>query len=210
MGGLGSGEYQIRRKGTTTRLRQLDIRQFARQGLLNPGAFTTWSWNLDGKPYGSVRLRTTETTLVLDYNRQVDGGEWQARRETLDIEQTACNLGGYRPWFHCPFCWGRCAILYLTGHGFLCRTCGELNYPSTRQNAADRAMSRMHVIRRRLGWSVNALDKDGGKPEGMRWREYYRLVWKHDAELVKATTGIVAWLDKRHQQLEKAVGRKST
>ncbi|WP_295406247.1 hypothetical protein [uncultured Thiocystis sp.] len=207
MGGMGSGEYQSRRKGTTTRWRSLDIRQLARQGLLHPGAWTTWSWSLGSRSDGSVRFCAIDTTLEVDYRRPADDHAWHTQRETLDIARTACHLGGTRPWLHCPVCWRRCAILYLTEHGLLCRTCGELNDPSTRQNKVTRAMTRVLAIRQRLGWGGTWMDGHGGKPEGMRWREYFKLVWKHDAEVDQATAALLPWLDKQHRQLEKRIGR---
>lgn len=207
MGGMGSGDYQIRCKGTTTHWRQLDIRQLARQGLLHPGARMTWPWNQGGRSDSSVGFCATDTTLVVDYRRPANGHTWQTRRETIDITRTACHLGGSRPWLHCPVCWRRCAILYLTEHGLLCRTCGELNYPSTRQNTANRAMSRVYAIRQRLGWPGAWIDGHFGKADGMGWSEYVRLVRKHDAAVDQATAAVLPWLDKQHRQLERVIGR---
>lgn len=210
MGGWGSGGYQVRHKGATTDMRQLDVRDLARKGRLYSGMSTVMSWNRGSEPYDSMSLRAEGDTLIAEYSRQVDGGEWQPRQETLDIQRTPCHLGGSRPWFHCPVCWRRCAILYFTQHGFLCRTCAELNYPSTRQTPRDRALLRVQAIRRRLGWPIAWFQPDGAKPEGMRWREYYRLVWKHDAELQKVLTSLDAWLDKQHHALEKRIKSKKT
>lgn len=208
MGGMGSGDYQGRRKGTTTHLRQLDIRALARRGLLYPGAPFAWSWTRNGEPYGAVTLWSTGTTLGVRYSRQVNGGDWQQRDESLAIERTHCHLGGYRAWFQCPACGRRCAILYLTPRGFRCRICGALNYPSTRQSAEHRALARMQAIRRRLGWPLGGGDRHAGKPDGMGWRTYARLVRQHDAAWVEVAQHQGRWMNRVSLPVEKNLGKR--
>jgi hypothetical protein len=43
------------------------------------------------------------------------------------MEWTFCNFGGERPWWTCPHCGRRCAIVYARGPWpFMCRLCANL------------------------------------------------------------------------------------
>lgn len=67
-------------------------------------------------------------------------------------------------------------ILYGAGRYFVCRRCAQLAYPSTREAAADLNARRGDRIRRRLGWPEGMLNDEGGRPKGMHWRTYRRLL----------------------------------
>jgi hypothetical protein len=71
------------------------------------------------------------------------------------------------------------AVLF-GGELFACRHCYRLAYPSTREDARDRAARRAEAIRARLGWKPGILNGTGGKPKWMRWRTFERLVTEHD------------------------------
>jgi hypothetical protein len=61
----------------------------------------------------------------------------KAIAEHFAREWTPCNYGGARPWWTCPECGRRCAIVY--GHPFACRRCANLAYKSSRSDAFTRA-----------------------------------------------------------------------
>ena len=88
---------------------------------------------------------------------------------------------GWRPWFHCPVaahgvsCGRRVAILYGAGKYFACRHCYRLAYPSTREDAPSRALTKAQAIRVRLGGTANMLAPFPPRPKGMHWRTYDRL-----------------------------------
>ena len=91
------------------------------------------------------------------------------------IEWTACHLGGSRPWFQCPDCRRRVAILYRSELGLRCRRCLNLAYESQRQDARGRAAQRASKIRELLGGAPGLLEPFPSKPARMHWRTYERL-----------------------------------
>ena len=186
MGGLGSGRWGwTRTRETTESLLWLDVRYLARRGLfaVRPGQLATDSvaWNRGGKPTGNITVvyaGDDPDVLTLDYRVRTSAGEpWVPVRERVRLERTPCRYGGSRPWFRCPGCGRRRAVLHSLGGRFRCRACHDLAYESTREDAGDRARRRADKLRRRLG------DTDGGrwrqvppKPPRMHWATYQRLV----------------------------------
>ena len=75
-------------------------------------------------------------TMTLSYSYFVDQIRYD-RNPVIEISETACNLGGKRYWFHCPFCGRRIAILYQDGGAFACRQCHELTYNSVQPPKRD-------------------------------------------------------------------------
>lgn len=89
----------------------------------------------------------------------------------IRIERTPCHLGGSRPWFLCPECQRRCAILYPVK----CRVCLGLHYASEHESPLDRNLRAAIKFRARFG------QKKGGvvpafprKPKWMRWHTYFK------------------------------------
>lgn len=87
------------------------------------------------------------------------------------IARTACHLGGSRPWFACPICGRRCAILYPVQ----CRQCLGLHYAGEHKSKLDRQLMKAIRHRERFG------QIEGGivapfprKPHRMRWHTYLR------------------------------------
>jgi hypothetical protein len=180
MGGYGSG----RRYGAancTDEFRTLDVRRWRRDGLLSPGNWFRWQWSREGETVASIQVRVEEGRVLLVYRHRDRGGEWQDTEYPVWLDWTACNYGGERVWFRCPArnCGRRVALLY-GGTFFAYRRCYGLAYPSQRDSAEDRAMRRADNIRERLGWHRGILNPPEGKPKGMRWRTYWRLVDEHD------------------------------
>lgn len=143
--------------------------------------------------YGLARyLRPGEPSIPL-----WGGGK---TRMVVDLEWTPCNFGGMRPWFRCPGCGRRCAVLYWTGGRFLCRCCLGLAYPSQRESPAERAKRRAAKIRKRLGgdpWIHAPLPE---KPPRMHWSTYWRLV-------ERAFAAQETWYAAMHGHLMAMLGR---
>lgn len=182
MGGSGSGNrWRYGTKSTTDDYRSLDVRRWAREGMLRPGCCAVWTWRRGGRVIGSINMRSEEDFVVLSYRRQPAGGEWRNEEYRVRIVRTACNLGGSRPWFLCPAkgCGRRVAILYGGGI-FACRHCHHLAYASAREVAGDRAARRADRLRERLDWEPGILNGRGSKRKWMRWRTFWRLSGEHD------------------------------
>lgn len=180
MGGSGSGNRcQYGGKSTVEEYRALDVRRWAREGVLTPGYRGGWQWTRDGETVASIQFQTETDRVILDYRHRSGGEEWKAEHYPVRIERTACHLGGTRPWFICPArgCGRRVAKLY-GGTVFACRRCHQLAYTSSRENWGDRATRRAERIRARLGWEPGILNGDEGKPKWMRWRAFERLATK--------------------------------
>ena len=182
MGGSGSGNrWHYGAKSSTDDYRSLDVRRWAREGMLRPGCWGGWQWTRNGEVVASIQMRAEQDRVILMYRHRSSDDEWKDKRYPVHIVRTPCNLGGSRPWFICPTlgCGRRVAILYGGGI-FACRHCYQLAYASAREDAGDRAMRRADRIRVRLGWEPGIVNANGDKPKWMRWRTFYRLTQQHD------------------------------
>ncbi len=135
MGGYGSGNwYRWNNKTTTEDVMQLDIRIMNRRGWLTPSNRRTIHWKWNGEPWGDISYLTYSNHLELSYRYRINSDDWHPVKQTINIEKTFCHYGRQRPWFLCPRCNRRCAILYNPGKLFLCRKCYQLPYQSQNQS----------------------------------------------------------------------------
>jgi len=182
MGGPGSGNrWRYGSRSSTDDYRMLDVRRWARAGMLRPGDYGGWQWTRNGEVVAAIRMRAEVDRIVLMYRHRSGGDDWRHEQYPVRVVHTPCNLGGSRPWFVCPAfgCGRRVAILY-GGAIFACRHCYQLAYASAREDAGERAARRAERIRERLGWDSGILNGHGDKPKWMRWRTFYHLVEQHD------------------------------
>jgi len=156
------------------------VRQWAREGILVAGYQGGWNLLRAGEPIVSIRIRTETGRVILSY-RDRSTGDWKDQEYPVYITRTPCHLGGARPWFICPVvdCRRRVAVLY-GGEIFACRHCHRLAFPSTREDASERAARRADRLRERLDWEPGILNGRGDKPKWMRWRTFRRLSARHD------------------------------
>lgn len=193
MGGMGSGRrWCSGSRPTTDNYRALDVRRWAREGMLRAGHWGGWEWTRNGKVRASIQMRAEADRVILMYRHRTVGGEWKDEQYPVYIVRTMCYLGGSRPWFICPArdCGRRVAILYGGGI-FACRHCHQLAYRSTREDAGDRAARRANRIRARLGWKRGFFNGAGWKPKGMHWTTFDRLTARHEA-LTQVTLAEIA------------------
>ena len=181
MGGPGSGNrWRYGAKSTTDDYRTLDVRRWAREGVLRPGYWGGWQWTRDGETVASIQMRPEQDRVILIYRHRSGDVEWKDEQYPVRIVRTPCNLGGSRAWFICPAvgCGRRVAVLYGGGI-FACRHCYRLAYASSREDAGDRATRRADRLRARLAWEPGILNGGGEKPKWMRWRTFkmIRHVW---------------------------------
>jgi hypothetical protein len=200
MGGVGSGrqlyDRQFDSKSTTGESLPLDVRTMHRAGYLKAGARSTCRWWRGGdtpeeKARGaSIGTLCTGDEVILLYSHR---GE--PVRQTVPLDWTACNYGGRRPWWRCPHCRRRVAVLYGPGKFFACRHCYRLCYESQKENPGDRALRAAWKIRQRLG------QEDGGhmiplpeKPKGMHWDTYLDLEERCAEHEIRSWAAVGVWL----------------
>jgi hypothetical protein len=158
----------------------LDVRAMHRRGYLAPGAYCSWGWwRGDNKEGGaSIGCRSDGQSVRLLYSH---AGEEVDLRVVLDW--TPCNYGGARPWWRCPSCGRRVAVIYGAGKVFACRHCYGLCYGCQKEKPSNRALRRAFKIRERLGDDGGLTTAFPEKPKGMHWETYSRLALKgHAAE----------------------------
>lgn len=171
--GTGGRRYGAGRPGWRRKCEQclrLDIRALARKGFLKPGSYFGWQWTRDEEPCGSIGLSVSDAHVTFTYQRKPAEFPAQDFCFQVWIERSRCHLGGSRPWFLCPRCRNRCAILYgLARDGrFGCRICMRLAYTSE----AEDTLSRL----RRKQWKLEArLGENHVRPPRMRHKTYERI-----------------------------------
>lgn len=191
MGGRGSGRPAGRAgRSTTEESLPLDIRRLRRSGALAPGRACSWQWTVNDRIRASIQVRADTWQVELTYSYTAHRQPAEVIRQVVMLEKTPCTLGGQRTWFRCPTCARRVAVIYSSGRLFACRACKGLAYASQRETDDDRAARRADRIRKLLGWKPGILNEPGGKPKGMHWRTFRRLVAEHDTWTMSALEGM--------------------
>ena len=177
----------------------LDIRELARLGCLRPGADPLgWHWlhlqtrteSVDlGVQPRAERLELSYRLNSPNLEKGAMGGEW--RRESILLDHTPCHYGGCRPWFRCPYCEHRRALLYLStnrGGGsfhcsFRCRTCAQLAHTVEAEGAIGRMWRKQKKLMARLA-TADRSDPNPPRPKGMHEHTYRGLlerIWAIEA-----------------------------
>ena len=155
MGGLGSGNWRCwDRKSYVEDYPRLDIRQLHRR--LRRG----------DELAVDIQLAVIVSFLAYRSNRQ--GAASRDAREKISLAWTSCHFGGERPWFICPGCKRRVAVL-IAADFFLCRHCSGLTYRCQSESKLDRGHRRVRKFRESLG------ETEWLKPKGMHQRTFDRL-----------------------------------
>lgn len=174
---------------TTDDFRRLDVRALHKAGMLGAGHAAMWSWSSRGVLRASIHVQAEAGRLILNY-AATSNGEKKDYRYPVGLSWTPCRFGGERPWFLCPSCRRRVAILY-GGAVFACRHCYRLAYESQRERDYNRLAGRADKIRQRLGWPVGILNATPRtKPHGMHLRTFKKLTAEHDALVQAALSGM--------------------
>lgn len=144
---------------------RLDVRELARRKML-AGGFYAWRWSNShtGEEVGSIGITTGAGHARLNYSHN-----GQSINDDVRIVETACNYGGTRPWFMCPRCSRRVAVLYLRSGRFMCRHCGRVVYASQADDVIGRAWRRQAKLEAHLG-------DNWRRPKGMHRATRERLV----------------------------------
>lgn len=119
----------------------------------------------------------------------------------LPLDWMPVALGGFRPWFLCPKCRGRCRYLYIVNRTWGCRRCSGLGYLSERLSGGDR-LEYFHKVQKplfykRMGAPVQMSAKGypiiPPRPEGMEPSVYDTLVSDFVEQYLKA----LEWYERR-------------
>jgi len=152
MGGFGSGKWpRLQKKRVVEDCLDIDIRYLARMGLLSRRAMKTFilTWLHNGIETDQVKVSALSKKVTLHY-QQLLQGENTYREQHVTIVYTPCHYGRQRPWFRCPNCISRCAIIYLGNQGFHCRKCYQLPYRSQQMCKLDRLISKRVTLEEKL------------------------------------------------------------
>ena len=144
-------------------MHRIDVRDLARGGILDTGNLVTLTLNRVSTETFSIDIRGRGGSVELVY--QIDG---EPVFESVELDRTPCNYGGQRPWFRCPNCARRCAVLY-GGERFWCRSCHALDYQCQSDNGEWAALRRVNRVRKRLKTDTLGTPP---RPKGM-WRRTY-------------------------------------
>jgi hypothetical protein len=133
--------------GKAENCRRIDVRRFAREDMLRNGSWH-WQWTNSetGEVVSSIGIIGAPDRMTLDYSLNS-----KPITQTIQIDRTACAFGGSRPWFKCPHCWGRVAILYLRQSRFACRKCQRLAYSSQSEDEVARMWRKQSKLEALLG-----------------------------------------------------------
>lgn len=203
MGGYSSGKRGGR--STTDDMRPLDVRRLKREGLLTPGGSFGWNWTRNNETVARINIRVNSDSVYLSYQQSWRGGAWRYCGNTVLIDWTTCNYGGRRAWWRCPAagCGRRVAVLYSGRGAYTCRHCLGLAYRCQRETQTDLAARRANKIRDRLGWDRGILNLPGGRPKGMHWKTYLRLVREQNEHSASAFIGLSKQLGMVESRLHK-------
>ena len=138
------------------------------------------------------QLRNTDKANKIDLNYSYRGKSYSY---PIQLTKTPCNYGNFRHWWLCPKCSCRTSVLYCAGL-YVCRHCIGACYGSQLQQPIDRLFSRADSIRQRLGWQSGIAYGNQGRPKGMHFTTYCRLVDEHDRIVQKICGASMAMIDK--------------
>jgi|HubBroStandDraft_6_1064221.scaffolds.fasta_scaffold894194_2 hypothetical protein len=132
-------------KATTDDLKSIKFLVWKRAGLLSEGK-RPWYWlNDEGEVVASISVETQPSRIVLRYCATEPSGKSEEIEDSISLDQTNGGPGWKRPWFLCPGCGRRVAILYQRKY-FRCRQCFGLVYASQKVTPSQRALSRIREI----------------------------------------------------------------
>ncbi len=174
MGGYGSG--RAGGKTLTSQMTELNIRFLHRHGLIKKATLSPLNLLHKGRNESeNIHIRVDAQQLSINYFYREYSGECHPICLIIKFDWTSCHFGGHRPWFLCPKCRRRVAILYAEKN-FRCRICRNLAYPSENESPADRLLRKADKIRRRLKCKPGMLNEIMFKPKGMHQKTFDRLL----------------------------------
>ena len=77
-------------KSTTGDYRTLDVRRWAREGMLKPGYWGGWQWTRDGETMASIQVRAEQDRVILNYRHRSGDAEWKDEHYAVQPRRFAC------------------------------------------------------------------------------------------------------------------------
>ena len=142
-GGYRNGAGRPGWKTKTEALLNIDVRDWARRGLLEEGREFGWTvWGQCDEGVALIRVTVLADHILL--SSTID------KATLVALEWTPCHFGNSRIWFKCPTigCGRRIAKLYLQCGRIACRQCCDLSYQSQSLSRRDRALTQAGKLRR--------------------------------------------------------------
>lgn len=171
----------------TDDLPSIDIRRWKRSGLFTPGGhFITTADTND--PFTPVDVKVDKDLAGVMISYRTIGH--QVIRQRVKVSWTPLGpYGAQRPFFRCPDCGERVAILYIHER-IVCRKCHGLIWLVENENPMLRAERGLAKVRRQLGLGPGFDIPLGSRPKGMRQSTYLRLLKMHKEYAQRVLRGI--------------------
>lgn len=198
MGGLGSGTWsRWDVKPRVESFLRLNISNLHRgKHLAGDARKFELTWSRYGEPFASIGGYGSRDEVWLKYTTGASSGDPEQWSYRIQLAWTDCNYGGSRPWFCCPNCGRRVAMLYA-GRRFLCRKCHGLAYASQTADYLNAAINKLERLESRL-------QNRGGmlyRPKGMHWKTYDRINAEIDAHTDRVDRSFGARLEKIYDDI---------
>ena len=166
-------------KGQVEKQFFVDIRELKRRGVLIAGSSTTITLIRNERPTGQLLMKSITSGILWGYRSLTDNDRSNdSFGNRIEVVDTKCHFGNTRPWFSCPTCHKRVAVLYCARSTLMCRTCGQINYASQQMTELDYKLRQVAFRRERLGAGDMFLHKLSriDKPKYMRYTTYFQYL----------------------------------
>ena len=118
-------------------------------------------------------------------------GQLASMGTSIDLEWTPCTFGGTRPWFLCPECHNRFAVLHYRHIGFQCRTCQQLAYASSHASKVERRRLKLERIAKKAGITYQSAER----PTGMSWDRWESYLAEYKVTVESTFWEFTRWVD---------------
>lgn len=173
MGGFGSGNRRGQKpvRPVVEDFLSIDVLDFKKDGLLDPGTVFKVSYSANGSDILSLSVTVGPDSLCLQSNHA-------ARQQEVQLIRTSCQYGGMRPWLLCGRCDSKRNALYLGPNGrWACRQCLGLAYRIQRLNPHERLTYTAAKIKRtKLHITPENVSHGLQRPSGMWKKSHANIV----------------------------------
>ena len=173
MGGRGSGRRFQGGAPTTDDITALDIRWLHKFRNISVPIGRTVTWSRCGVTHTTVEITRTAQGLLLSYAFKEYGCEPVQVERVVSLLWSDAQFGGCRPWFCCPRCKRRTAIVFISW-SVGCRKCFGIRHQSQNEGSTDRTIRRIDFLRDKLKWEPGFLNGEEWRPKGMHHKTYDR------------------------------------